>query len=341
MKKSIPIEESQLYNLKRKSKLEALLGMPRGYLSKPIDLDNQYNEFSELKKDGVSKRYYRYPAKRSELEKYQWKLFKYLNQIIIPEWVKSSQKGESYITNASVHKVFPYGMKMDISSFYDSASYKRIRRCFLNVFHMDSDIAEIVARLLTYQKDMTRGVPTGGAASMRLMYFTYQDMYKEIFELSEKEGINLTVYVDDLSFSSNHPLTKQFADKVKTIVRNYGLTINDKKTKTYSHGKYRCYTGVGIYNGQLRVPNHLHKEIMELFLQCKKSNSIKDMVRLRGKVNSARQIEPEIFPGVYAYLQGKKLEIDRYYRKKDRKSVECKNIKHDKKKTGLCDEHVR
>ena len=198
---------------------------------------------------------------------------------------------------------------------------------FLNVFHMDSDIAEIVARLLTYQKDMTRGVPTGGAASMRLMYFTYQDMYKEIFELSEKEGINLTVYVDDLSFSSNHPLTKQFADKVKTIVRNYGLTINDKKTKTYSHGKYRCYTGVGIYNGQLRVPNHLHKEIMELFLQCKKSNSIKDMVRLRGKVNSARQIEPEIFPGVYAYLQGKKLEIDRYYRKKDRNTVKRKQQK--------------
>ena len=134
MKNPIPIEESQLYNLKRKTKLEALLGMPKGYLLKPINLDNLYNEFSELKKDGVSKRDYRYPAKRSELEKYQRKLFTLLNQIIIPEWVKSSQKGESYITNASVHEMFSYGMKMDIDSFYDSASFKRIRMCFRNIF---------------------------------------------------------------------------------------------------------------------------------------------------------------------------------------------------------------
>ena len=218
-------------------------------------MDNQYNEFSELKKDGVSKRYYRYPAKRSELEKYQWKLFKYLNQIIIPEWVKSSQKGESYITNASVHKVFPYGMKMDISSFYDSASYKRIRRCFLNVFHMDSDIAEIVARLLTYQKDMTRGVPTGGAASMRLMYFTYQDMYKEIFELSEKEGINLTVYVDDLSFSSNHPLTKQFAICYNDTVREgkYSYLRFWGQISVIKITEMGCKNGLGITAFYLRV----------------------------------------------------------------------------------------
>ena len=321
MKNPIPIEESQLYNLRRKTKLEALLGMPRGYLLKPIDLDNQYNEFSETKKDGVSKRSIRYPAKRSELEKYQRKLFELLNQIIIPEWVKSSQKGESYITNASVHTVFPYGMKMDIASFYDSASFKRIRMCFRNVFHMDPDIAEIVARLLTYRKLTSRGVPTGGAASMRLMYFAYQDMFKEIYELSMKKGVTFTVYVDDLSFSSNRPITKQFSEDVKRIVMEYGLKINDKKTKFYDYYKYRCYTGVGIHNGQLTVPNHLRKDVIELFQQCKKSNNINDVIRLKGKVNAARQIEPEIFPEVYGYLREKKPEIDRYYRKKDRKKA--------------------
>lgn len=316
MKKPILIEESQLYKLKRKSKLEALLGMPRGFLLKHIDLDNQYNEFSELKKDGVSKRDYRFPAKGSELEKYQSKLFKLLNQIIIPEWVKSSQKGESYITNASVHKTFPYGMKMDIASFYDSASFKRIRMCFINTFHMDPDIAEIVARLLTYQKGVSRGVPTGGAASMRLMYFTYQDNFREIFELSMKESVTLTVYVDDLSFSAKRPITKHFSEEVKKIVRKYGLTINENKTKFYDYNKYRCYTGVGIQNGNLKVPNHLHKEIRELFQQCKKNSDEKDLIRLRGKVNSARQIEAGIFPGVYVYLQSKKTEIDRYYRQR-------------------------
>lgn len=327
MKNPIPIEESQLYNLKRKTKLEALLGMPKGYLLKPINLDNLYNEFSELKKDGVSKRDYRYPAKRSELEKYQRKLFTLLNQIIIPEWVKSSQKGESYITNASVHKVFSYGMKMDIDSFYDSASFKRIRMCFRNIFQMAPDIAEIVARLLTYQKKASRGVPTGGAASMRLMYFAYQDMFQEIYELSMKEGVTLTVYVDDLSFSANQPITKQFSEEVKKIVQKYGLSINDKKTKLYRYNKYRCYTGVGIHNGQLKVPNHLHKEIIDLFRQCKKNNDVEDLVKLMGKVNSARQIEPEIFPGIYEYIQSKKKAINRYYRKKNRKKGHCNNDK--------------
>ena len=44
---------------------------------------------------------------------------------------------------------------------------------------MAPDIAEIVARLLTYQKKASRGGPTAGAASMRLMYFAYQDMFQE------------------------------------------------------------------------------------------------------------------------------------------------------------------
>lgn len=312
MRMPIPIEESQLYGLKRKFKLEAMLGMPHGYLLKPIGLDYQYKSFSETKKDGVSQRTFSYPAKGSELKKYQQKLFQLLNQIIIPEWVKSSQKGESYITNASAHKEFPYGMKLDIASFYDNASFKRIRMCFRNAFQMEPDIAEIVARLLTYQKGTSRGVPTGGAASMRLMYFTYQDMFHRIYDISSQKGIVFTVYVDDLSFSAHQPISREFYAEVKKIVRSYGLTINDKKTEFYGFNQYRCYTGVGIHNGKLKVPNHLRKEIIDLLEVCKRNNNIKDIIKLQGKVNSARQIEPGIFPGIYSYIKGRVAEIDKY-----------------------------
>lgn len=77
----------------------------------------------------------------------------------------------------------------------------------------------------------------------------------------------------------------------------------------------------------MKVPNHLHKEIIDLFRQCKKNNDVEDLVKLMGKVNFARQIEPEIFPGIYEYIQSKKKAINRYYRKKNRKKGHCNNDK--------------
>ena len=47
-------------------------------------------------------------------------------------------------------------------------------------------------------------------------------------------------------------------------------------------------------------------------LKYSRKHRINNVIRLKGKVNAARQIEPEIFPGVYGYLREKKSEIDRY-----------------------------
>lgn len=231
----------------------------------------------------------------------QANLFKFLNRVERPDWVKSGRKGESYITNAEAHVNSLYGMKSDISDFYGSVTYRRIRHTFFNGFRMSPDIAEILTILVTHY----RRIPTGAAASMLMAYFAYEEMFQKIHEISEKNDIVFTLYVDDLSFSANTPIGMDFFYQVRDIVQSYGFVLKWKKTKFYGFRKYKEFTGVGISaEGRLVVPNRHRKEIIDGYREslsdCYDENKIQS---LRGKVNAARQIEPQIFPQIYDYVQ--------------------------------------
>ena len=319
MKKSIPLNQSPLFRLRNRTKLAELIGLPKNLFRKSINFDDQYIDFSKPKKHGDGLRYFSTP-KGKEIALIQERLFCLLDRIERPYWVKSGQKGESYITNADAHKLNKYGMKTDISSFYESVSFSKIRDCFLDKFQMSSDLAEIMTKLVTHN----RKIPTGGAASMLVAYYAYEDMFDKIHTYAEQNGITFTLYVDDLSFSSSRPITAEHFSIIRSIIQSYGLHTKWQKTNFYTKGKYREYTGVGINSkGKLIVPNHMREDIINTYKDCRvDGTNMKKLERLQGKVNAANQIEQGIFPQIRLYLLEKSKELKKYRRERNQDHIE-------------------
>lgn len=298
MMKTYPMNQSPLYRLHKKADLEQLLNLKRGAVRKEVCFDSQYSIFYIDKKDG-GKRKVVNPRGR-QIVNIQDKLFRYLNRIERPDWVKSGRKGESYITNAAAHQNNQYGMKSDISSFYDSVAYSKIRRFFLEKMEMSKDTAEILTRIVTYK----RNLPTGGKTSMLVAYFAYQDMFDEIHRKAEERGIVFTLYVDDLSFSSQKRIEADFFEEIHSLIRQYGLKAKWKKTVFFSNKGYREYTGVGIRDGELVLPNSTRQRIIDCFAMCQKNPDDMELLEsLKGKLIAARQIEPDIFPQIYGSIR--------------------------------------
>ena len=297
--KTYPVNQSPLFRLSNKRKLAKLLGVPISMVVKNIGFDSDYKVKYIDKKGGRGKRIITYPI-GDDLVKMQTRLFHLLSKIERPNWVKSAHKGENYITNARMHEGLEYGMKTDISDFYGSVTYKRVRKMFLDKFEMPSDIAEILTRLVT----CNRTVPSGSSTSMLVTYYSYEKMFESINNIASARGIVFSLYVDDLSFSAHEPIGSSFFKEVRDVIKSYGLNIKWKKTSIYDYKVYREFTGVGISPaGVCVVPNYFRKNIIDNYRECiingvdaKKINS------LRGKVNAARQIETDIFPQIMTFI---------------------------------------
>ena len=78
-------------------------------------------------------------------------------------------------------------------------------------------------------------------------------------------------------------------------------------------------TGCGIKDGKLVVLNHQRVKIINQYRICTETDNIKDIEQLQGMLCSARQIEPQIFPSIYAYLKKHEDRIKKYRKEQNRK----------------------
>lgn len=151
-------------------------------------------------------------------------------------------------------------------------------------------------------------------------------MFQKIKELSEEYNCCFSLYVDDMTFSSDFPIKIILRDKVSDVLRKNGLLAKIKKDHYYQANDFKVITGVGIKQGKKVVLNSKRKQIIELYVKCKKSGNIYEIEKLNGTLCSLRQIEPDIFPEIYGYVHSyeqelKKLSRDRFFRAKRRKGV--------------------
>ena len=159
------------------------------------------------------------------------------------------------------------------------------------------DIAELLSNILTYNKHL----PTGSPSSQILTYWAYRQTMRKIYEKACELGIKMTLFVDDLTFSSSKPIPEAFKTFVKGRLEKEGLTINKKKSKSYNSNKYKKVTGTVISpNNKLLVPNKLQHKIY--LLKNKKQKSNKEILSLKGMLNSARQIQPKFMDNYYKEL---------------------------------------
>lgn len=288
------IEQSFLYRLGNRRTLAENLNLPTNFFRRNYKQELNYNNFSIPKKDG-SDRVINDPYK--SLKDIQRKVLKHFNRIVKPEWLMSGRKGRSYLDNGKYHRGSRYAITIDIKDFYPSCSRNKVYLMFCTQFEMEPDIAGILTDLTVLENT----VPTGAPTSQAIMYWVYSEAFKKLNRLAESFNCRFSLYVDDMAFSSEQPISFAILDNINDILRETGLRIKWPKLKKYGPNDCKLITGVVLdAQNNLKVPNKLRRSIIDLANNLK-NPEISEVKRqkllssLSGKVRSAQSIEPGIF----------------------------------------------
>ncbi|MCO5113285.1 MAG: reverse transcriptase family protein [Bdellovibrionaceae bacterium] len=226
-----------------------------------------------------------------------------LNNIKMPDYVMAT-KGRGHVLNAQQHIGSKFLLNMDIANFYPSSRSDYVFRFFCDQLEMPADIAKFVTGLVVYNQH----IPTGSPISTVLTYLMHKDLFDEIFNLSYKNNIKFSLYIDDMSFSSNLPIPLWFRANVNKIIKKHNLKIKKSKTKAFGSNRVKSVTGVEIaLDNTLKAPYKLTAKLFgEEFIKIKKNGvqvlSDKELMVLMGYLCSVRSIEHDAYPTLYNTL---------------------------------------
>lgn len=183
-------------------------------------------------------------------------------------YLHSSLKKRSYKTNVEAHNSNKYLLAIDIQNFYPSISCEKIFNFFKYDLNLDDDIAGIYTSLCTCPLDdpvvgkFEYGIGQGLATSPVLAFLSNYRMFEYINDFATKNNIEMTVYVDDVVFSSNKPIKQEFINSLFGIIKRNGLRIKKSKVKIYGPNQDKKITGLCITKGgKVRVPRSKHEEL--------------------------------------------------------------------------------
>lgn len=294
-KTSYPINQSPLYKLSNRKKLATLLNVPLKDLEALASSNNEYNLFRiEPKQDGFSK-----PRKARDVEEPKGllavvhkKIFSYLSRIEVPDYLQSSTKNRSYISNAKKHICQTRAIKYDLKNFFPSARGSKVNTFFQSTLLCSPDVSGLLTKLCTYNNHL----PTGSPISSILSYFTYKNMFDEIDALAKTNELEFTVYVDDLVLSGEKASNK-LTYRIRKIITSHGLLLHERKTKFFPKGTTKIITGIAVTNQNISVLNERFKYIRLLEEEVRKTKGNpkqKQLIeKLVGLLGEASQIEPK------------------------------------------------
>jgi len=259
---------------------------------------------------------------QAELKTVQKRIKTLLGKIEVPDNVFSGIKRKSYSDNACCHlgEGTRNLYKIDLTAFFPSISRETVYRFFLEDLRCSPDVAEILANLTTVdlrkldQNGLSevygfldgKGVKcynhliSGAPTSQILSYLVNHKMFDELQALSDKNKVTMTVYVDDVTFSSEHKISSEFRKSVLSLIRKYNYQVSHKKVKGYSKAYPKLVTGVIINSeGKATVKNSLRKKIVTEYKYLHDHpTDTKSRQRLRGLITAARQVDKSAYPNI-------------------------------------------
>lgn len=287
--KNYPKEKSPFFRLGTKKDLALLLDTTPAKLKK-LASDSNYKEWSNEKGRLIEE-----PL--PELDKVQKKFFKLFKRIETPFWLKSGKKGSKPQENAVLHSGKVQVINVDILSFYQNTRREYVFLVLKNLFEMRDDVASLLADLLTYKNHL----PTGGSHSQIIAFWAYRLTFERIYSLCSSKGIKMSLWVDDISFSTPSPFPEGWVRGINKIFSNVQLQLKLSKTKHYSKGEFKIITGSAAgADGKIYVRNSKRQEIRKLIEGRKVEDlSLVEVRSFHGKVAAQRQNEPTFFENLF------------------------------------------
>lgn len=179
------------------------------------------------------------------------------------------EKNKSIISNARHHQKKKFLLNIDISDFFGSIHYGRIKNFLINdkYFSMTEKGASIIAKLAVYQGKLPQGSPL--SPILATLIGNLIDV--RLTQIAKKYRLTYTRYADDISFSSNCPLPEELvywdasqqiwvAGKIlEKVILKTGFLINPKKTRYTTIPSRQLVTGI-VVNMHTNAPSQYRKQ---------------------------------------------------------------------------------
>ena len=246
---------------------------------------------------------------------------KELNKIIVPDNIFSGVKGKSYIGNAKLHAGNRHVFKIDLSAFFPCISRESVYRFFIESMQTSPDIAFILTNLLTVDLSLcdieniesleqfllskkiktTNHLISGSPASQILSYLVNHTMFDTLQDLCDNNGITMSVYVDDITFSSPYTISHSIKERIYKIISKHYYKLSRHKVKYYTPKYPKLITGAIISSdGTLKIRNSLSKNIIDEWKYFKRNkDDVTSQKRLRGLIVAAMQSESDKYQHLY------------------------------------------
>lgn len=312
-----------LYGVQSKKRLALYLGITDKRYFKQTFVNGHVHPYLEEKCG--KKRLIEPPD--DELKRIQKRIKNFLSQIQVPEYVFSGVKTKSYVDNAKLHAGKLYVYKLDLTAFFPSTPRERAYSFFRDRLKTSPDVAECLTNFVTVDLDMAdcgdiesinsflreknicerKHLISGSPASQLLSYLLNVEMFDLLAAIAQNQAMTMSIYVDDIVFSSEHKISKSVQNRLLKVIRLFGFLESKKKIKSYSNCYPKLVTGVTISkNGVCVVRNSMSNRIMaELCYLKEHPEDRTSKLRLQGLVSAAQQVDSNAFPSVRYYAYGK------------------------------------
>jgi len=277
------LDQSAFFRLGSRHQLLRLLGVTDDHLRALTQSDELYIEYDIPKKPN-KKRHVEEP--RGDLKKVQARIAKLLARIQPADYLYCPAKRRCYVTNAARHRDSRVIRCLDLKEFFPNTPRVRVYRFFFEVMQCAGDVAGVLANLASFGGHL----PTGSPLSPIMAHYAYWDVWNAIAAITAEHGLNVTVYVDDVTLSGVQVPT-HLVWEVKKVLHAAGLRYHKEKEFVDRPGDV---TGVILRDGKLLLPNRQHLKIREAKSElgaAREEMAVRKAVgRLRGLVGQRIQL---------------------------------------------------
>lgn len=171
-----------------------------------------------------------------------------LYKLVLPKYFFGGLKNKDAVLNSRHHQGNKFFFLTDLKDFYPSVHFSSVEKA-LRKEGFYPDVARLITRICTKEGAIPQGCPTSSFLAALVVYHSCGDIFEEYMS----KGLKLSIYVDDITFSS--PI--DFKDKTSKILeelRTRGLKINFSKTHYCTYNPK--VTGVHIKNNGISPLPH-------------------------------------------------------------------------------------
>lgn len=167
------------------------------------------------------------------------------------------KQGRSILTNADVHRRQRYVLNFDLTDFFGTINFGRVRGFLLENrnFKLHRDVATIIAQIACHEDRLPQGAPTSPVISN--LIGNILDI--RLSKLARAHGCAYSRYADDITMSTSQPqfphaIARQLlatpnwvvSKEVEEAVKACGFKINHAKTRLLHRRSRQDVTGIVV-----------------------------------------------------------------------------------------------